>query len=378
MLGFVVVSLVIGADIVFDDQNYWGNNLFNITNITTDCINLSGDYQCAWPAGGGNPFDQSLNTTDNVTFANLNSGSGNFTDGTRSVDITNGVYGLNGTDGSSTFKILDVANNLGMIITGGAWTTKLGAQDDQQGFSTTDGTRTFTAADSINIVAAQATDGTRTVQLADGTYALEATIGAEGNYGAYYHDSVGNLAILMDAGNAMGNFQDIGGSTQVLLATPTHAISATGIILATTLTDGVASLTGGALTGIASIDGGGTINIEDNLDGTGFTYTAGTFTDGVASLTSGSLTSVKLGSLTSNGFVKTSGSDGTLSVDTNTYLQNVVEDGTPQLGGNLDAQSNNLVDVSNITLAGDTTNHKIYDNSTCVIITGDTSTLKIC
>jgi len=47
--------------------------------------------------------------------------------------------------------------------------------------------------------------------------------------------------------------------------------------------------------------------------------TADTLTDGTASLTSGSLTSVKLGSLTTNGFVKTSGSDGTLSVDTNTY-----------------------------------------------------------
>lgn len=47
---------------------------------------------------------------------------------------------------------------------------------------------------------------------------------------------------------------------------------------------------------------------------------APTITDGTASLNAGSLTSVKLGSLTSNGFVKTSGSDGTLSVDTNTYL----------------------------------------------------------
>ena len=48
--------------------------------------------------------------------------------------------------------------------------------------------------------------------------------------------------------------------------------------------------------------------------------TADSLTDGTANLTGGSLTGVKLGSLTTNGFVKTSGSDGTLSVDTSTYL----------------------------------------------------------
>jgi len=67
------------------------------------------------------------------------------------------------------------------------------------------------------------------------------------------------------------------------------------------LTDGVASWITNALSGFTSI--GGT-----------------TITDGTASLTGGSLTDAKLGTLTSNGFVKTSGSDGTLSVDTSTYL----------------------------------------------------------
>ena len=46
----------------------------------------------------------------------------------------------------------------------------------------------------------------------------------------------------------------------------------------------------------------------------------GTFTDGTASLVGGSLTAVKLGTLTTNGFVKTGGADGTLSIDTSTYL----------------------------------------------------------
>jgi hypothetical protein len=44
----------------------------NASNISTLCLNLSGDYKCSWPAGGsGSSFDQSLNTTDNVTFKNV-------------------------------------------------------------------------------------------------------------------------------------------------------------------------------------------------------------------------------------------------------------------------------------------------------------------
>ena len=56
-----------------------------------------------------------------------------------------------------------------------------------------------------------------------------------------------------------------------------------------------------------------------DIDTTG-TLTATTITDGTTTLTGGSLTVVKLGTLTTNGFVKTSGADGTLSIDTSTYL----------------------------------------------------------
>jgi hypothetical protein len=59
-----------------------------------------------------------------------------------------------------------------------------------------------------------------------------------------------------------------------------------------TITDGTLSTTAGVVTGIASLNGGGTINLEDNLDGTGFTITGGTITDGTASMSAGSLTGV--------------------------------------------------------------------------------------
>ena len=48
--------------------------------------------------------------------------------------------------------------------------------------------------------------------------------------------------------------------------------------------------------------------------------TALSFTDGTATITAGSLTNIKLGTLTNNGFVKTSGGDGTLSIDTASYV----------------------------------------------------------
>ena len=38
----------------------------------------------------------------------------------------------------------------------------------------------------------------------------------------------------------------------------------------------------------------------------------------------------------------------------------------------------NISSVETIHLENDIVNHKIYDNSTCVIITGDTSTFNVC
>lgn len=87
--------------------------------------------------------------------------------------------------------------------------------------------------------------------------------------------------------------------------------------------DEFASLSGDYL----AIDGSNAntdVNIgSENFTTTG-TITAETFTDGVAILDDGVLTSVKLGTLTANGFVKTNSGDGTLSVDTNTYIETPV------------------------------------------------------
>lgn len=86
------------------------------------------------------------------------------------------------------------------------------------------------------------------------------------------------------------------------------------------------------LTGNLTFTGGGSVSFDTSgptnlvLPTAGQLATTGGFE---------SLTNKKLGSLTSNGFVKTSGGDGTLSVDTNTYLN----------------ASNNLSDITNASTA---------------------------
>jgi hypothetical protein len=117
------------------------------------------------------------------------------------------------------------------------------------------------------------------------------------------------------------------------IAEPTTAgqlYRATGAGVASWTTDitGLTSLSVDNITinGAAITSDTGAISFDDeNVSTTGNVSSAdltasGTITDGTASLTGGSLTAVRLGSLTTNGFVVTSGSDGTLSIDTSTYL----------------------------------------------------------
>ncbi len=85
------------------------------------------------------------------------------------------------------------------------------------------------------------------------------------------------------------------------------------------------------------------------------TVTAVMFTDSTAILTGGSLTNVKLGSLTTNGFVRTFGGDGSLVIDSNTYLTELDSnslflrlDGGNAMSGTLDMASNTLDNVGQL------------------------------
>lgn len=118
-----------------------------------------------------------------------------------------------------------------------------------------------------------------------------------------------------------------------------------------TISDGTFSITDGVASGLVSLTDGTASWVTSSLSGftsiggttiTGTTITGTTITDSTASLVGGSLTGVKLGTLTDTGFVKTSGGDGTLSVDTTTYLSTT------------DAATTYLkLDTSNDPLTGD-------------------------
>jgi len=119
------------------------------------------------------------------------------------------------------------------------------------------------------------------------------------DFKGYYN--ISNVASILNTGtiNGTGWELDADGDTTVktLSIAAVEVINAdpdlVGIVDATisgTFTDGTYSVAAGVMTGIASLDGAGTIDLEDNLDGTGFTVTAGTFDDGTASMSGGTIT----------------------------------------------------------------------------------------
>lgn len=100
----------------------------------------------------------------------------------------------------------------------------------------------------------------------------------------------------------------------------------TGSYTGSTLTDGAFSTTSGAVTGIASLDGGGTIDLEDNLDGTGFTITGEQLTSTDDITMAGKLTNVMAADdfygITNDGTTN----DYTGSLDTGLYVHNFLRD----------------------------------------------------
>jgi len=196
-------------------------------------------------------------------------------------------------------------------------------------------------------------------------------------------------------------------------------LTTTGIIQGTSITDGTATLTGGALTALGTLGMATVVNVtdivdEDNMvsdsnqnlctqqsikkyvddaiDGLSADYLdidggnadrhidIGAWNFSAANINIAptkylnfdnaaiheafgvlildAFTDIRLAPLTDNGFVKTGGGDGTLSVDTNTYLQDLVEDLSPQLGANLDGQAFDFTTTGEIHLLADAS--KLY------------------
>jgi len=111
---------------------------------------------------------------------------------------------------------------------------------------------------------------------------------------------------------------------------------------ATTFNDGTTSITGGDITGV------------DDMNAT-------TFNDGTAKLTGGDLTGVDDANATS--FFQ----GGNAVADVAGFT----------MTGNIDISGKDVGGVAYLNFTTDAAHH-IYDNATCVIIVGDTSTLNIC
>ena len=95
----------------------------------------------------------------------------------------------------------------------------------------------------------------------------------------------------------------------------------------------------------------GTSNIISDAVGAGISLVGNTKVVGVLTATSfsGSLATTDLTGTITNAQLAGSIADGKLA---STFLKNVVEDTTPQLGGNLDANSKDIIGVANLNVAG--------------------------
>ena len=169
-------------------------------------------------------------------------------------------------------------------------------------------------------------------------------------------------ATLSDSGVSAGTY----GSSSLI---PSITVDAKGRVTGVT-TSGVSSSSGGTVSSVAisgsdgiqvdsgsPITGSGTIalgvdasalrthlNIEDGADVTDATNVA-------------SAGAVMDTDFSSNGLMKRTGA-GTYTVDANTYITDIVSDNTPQLGGDLETNSNDILSAHNSTdVIADSTAH---------------------
>src|SRR6056300_1576002 len=157
---------------------------------------------------------------------------------------------------------------------------------------------------------------------------IAATVSATDTFTVSLNTTVTGLTSLTSTTLTDGTLTVTGGNI-----TGAGSFTGSGTITGGTITDGTASLSGGNITGAGSFTGSGTI-------------TGGTITDGTASLSSGSISSAVNGNFSGTVTANAFSGDG----DSLTGL-NISTDSTPQLGGNLDVNSNSIVSVSDGDIA---------------------------
>ncbi len=301
----------------------------------TDAENLTADHTLSLSLGDA---DRTLTFSGNAIISGTNTG-----------DISLGSFGSS-------------SNANGASLSGQVLTLQPADASNPGGVSTT--TQTFAGSKTFSNLTAfssglytnssSATDANLGIQSGSrGTAVSTASLQLEGSTNNYARITMrGNLSLLPSAGYASGNLV-MGNQSIDEAASGDHPLLYGAAFLAPTIVGAGATVSNTATVYIdaapsATVSGsnyalwvkagnslfGGTVTAS-NLSGTntgdqtsivGITGTTAQFntalTDNDFATLAGteSLTNKKLGSLTSNGFVKTSGGDGTLSVDTNTYL----------------------------------------------------------
>ena len=300
---------------------------------------------------------------------------------------TNGTNGTNGTDGTSALVGLAAPTaNLGdngdvyfdnqnydlYEKVNGAWVNR-------GSYATTVGNYTFSTiavAGQNNVVADSATDtltlaagnnvtlttndSTDTITVASTDTTANETITLSGDVTG--SGTTGISATLANSGVSAGTY----GSASLI---PSITVDAKGRVTGVT-TSGISSSAGGTVSSVAvsgsdgiEVDSGspitssGTIalgvnasslrthlNIEDGAD----------VTDAANVASAGAVMDTDF---SSNGLMKRTGA-GTYTVDANTYITDIVSDTTPQLGGDLQTNSNDILSAHNSTdVIADSTAH---------------------
>ena len=321
-------------------------------------------------------------TTNTITVASpgtVGPQGGTGAAGTNGTDGTNGysAHVGNGAPSNSLGAVNDVYfDNQNYVLykkTGSsAWTS-------QGSYATTVGNYTFSTiavAGQNNVVADSATDtltlaagnnvtlttndSTDTITVAAADTTANETITLSGDVTG--SGTTGISATLANSGVSAGTY----GSASLI---PSITVDAKGRVTGVT-TSGISSSAGGTVSSVAvsgsdgiEVDSGspitssGTIalgvnasslrthlNVEDGADVTDATNVA-------------SAGAVMDADFSSNGLMKRTGA-GTYTVDANTYITDIASDTTPQLGGTLETNSNNILSAHNSTdVIADSTAH---------------------
>ena len=329
-------SFIISAgDITIGDPSVIQNGTtIHIDSTNSQFVFSAGDLSVGNLSGGGTKCLQTNNLgVISAAASACGSGSGGITIGT--TTITSGTNGL---------ILYDNAGVVGeMATTGSNTTVALSANPTFSG---------LTIADNTNIVLNTTTGtkiGTATTQKL-GFFNATPVVQQTGDIST----ALSNLGLVtsgtlsassISSGAALTKTDDTN-VTLTLGGSPS-----TALLAASSLTLGWTGTLSGARGGTGVNNGSNTITLGGNINTASSFTTSGanaltlttTGSTNVTLPTTGtlatlagaeSLTNKKLGSLTTNGFVKTTGGDGTLTVDTSTYLTGLNWDAIGDAGGN--------------------------------------------